>query len=192
MPNTKQKRSGNWYECIECGKRFYLPPSRKVSEKWKPYCSNKCRLSRRNKCKQCGKEFYCVPSRVGKFCSKTCYYESMRGFRGADHPQWKGGRFKRSDGYIIIRNPKEQTKFVLEHRVVMANHIGRELERTEDVHHINGIRDDNRIENLKLLSHGAHKALHTTKPATERAFTEVECKFCGKHFLKRNEQIASY
>lgn len=81
--------------------------------------------------------------------------------RGSNSPRWKGGRMVDShSGYVFIYKPDHphayRNKYVTEHRFVMEKHIGRFLESWETVHHINGIRDDNRIENLELLPSGRH------------------------------------
>lgn len=78
---------------------------------------------------------------------------------GERHPGWKGGRIEHGNGYIMVRvDPTgpfadmlpSSAPYVMEHRLVMAQHLGRSLTRGETVHHKNGKRDDNRLENLQL------------------------------------------
>ena len=68
---------------------------------------------------------------------------------------WKCGRVGDGCGYIKLyksNHPDKDVKgYIKEHRYIMEKHIGRRLKKTEQVHHINGIKDDNRIENLLLF-----------------------------------------
>ena len=77
---------------------------------------------------------------------------------GPKNPMWKGGTFIH-EGY---RNIWVNGKYRKEHDLVMENRIGRGLTKYEVVHHINGNKLDNRIENLKLMTKSTHVAYHNT------------------------------
>lgn len=87
------------------------------------------------------------------------------GRRGEASPTWKGGRTLYRHGYWLVNIDGTPT---LEHRLVMATELGRPLEPTEIVHHINSIPGDNRPGNLVIVSRSDHKRLH--------AFQERRCK----------------
>ena len=89
----------------------------------------------------------------------------MSGRNGKKNPNYKFGRWIRKDGYVLIllRGNKKQSKYILEHRLVMQKFLGRKLKRNEIVHHKNGNRSDNRIENLELLSNSEHTSLHAKR-----------------------------
>jgi hypothetical protein len=75
---------------------------------------------------------------------------------GPNHPHWQGvGRFTSPSGYVLVRDPTTN-QYVREHRLVMERFLGRPLRRDEIVHHINGVKADNRIENLMVLSPNQH------------------------------------
>lgn len=98
-------------------------------------------------------------------CCKKCYSKYRKGKRY--------GNIKDKvniSGYFYIYFPSHPnaTKkgYVAEHRLVAEKTIGRMLTKNEDVHHINGIKTDNRPENLLVLTHSEHIKLH--KETVER------------------------
>lgn len=85
---------------------------------------------------------------------------------GEKSPSWKGGKKINKKGHVLVLDKKsphaESNGYILEHRKVMIDFLGRPLSDNEVVHHINGDKTDNRIENLELMDRGEHTRLHHT------------------------------
>lgn len=151
--------------CIVCGTEFLARPS-DMKKGGGKYCSRACwnnrgpELTGRNRttCEHCGRSFFSKPSRKdsgrGKFCSRKCMH--------AARPK----RHVNKQGYVLILIDGHWRQ---EHRVVMEIHLGRPLTKRETVHHIDGDRAHNAIENLQL-----RKSAHG-KGAVYR------CRCCGSY-----------
>ena len=85
----------------------------------------------------------------------------MRNMEGERNYNWKGGRSISSDGYVIVYcKGHPYANRVKEERLVIEKNLGRHLLPTEIIHHKNGNKIDNRLENLQILSRSDHSSLH--------------------------------
>mgnify|MGYP001565857374 CR=1 FL=1 len=182
-----EKKTGKIVNCAYCQKEFYLPKNRLV--KIGSFC---CSLS-------CSAKF-----RMQDLIFREKVHSSTRGkiqwnknkklprYSGVNHPQWRGGRLRHGDGYILIYIPEHPLNckgYVLEHRLVIENHIGRYLTRGETVHHINGIKDDNRVENLQVLSNSEHLKLEWEN-ASNNGFSNSKKTWFPKGLVPWNKKYA--
>lgn len=118
----------------------------------------------RHTCEICGRERW-VRFR-GKLPPKHCWHCQIKILmqrHGSLHPMWKGGQTVQC-GYVVIYKPNHPNHdingYVKRGRLILESKLGKILLRQMDIHHINGIKTDDRPTNLMTLSHSEHSRLH--------------------------------
>ena len=85
--------------------------------------------------------------------------------RGQKNYRWNNGRLIASTGYVLVRVPdghpfRHVNGYAFEHLVVLCEVLGADALKGKIVHHINGDKTDNRVENLRAMTRGEHNAEH--------------------------------
>ena len=152
-------------KCDYCGKEFDKPAN-KVNESrkkgWKLYCSAECRSKARTKkiqcfCAHCGKELWKDPGEIKRsktgnvFCNKSCAcsYNNSHYRLQEKNPNWKGGQYS--------TNYQKQAYRKYVHECVICNTTDMDI---LEVHHIDGNRDNNILDNLIILCANHHSKVH--------------------------------
>ncbi|KKM16916.1 hypothetical protein LCGC14_1681000 [marine sediment metagenome] len=127
-------------------------------------------------CEDCSKERWTIYRPTKEWFAPRCLPcsgrhngSTIKRETGSKSPSWKGGKFTCPEGYVYAyvaldsifapMRRKGHHQHTLEHRLVVAKHLGRCLTDKEVVHHLNGIKDDNRLENLQLTTKKNHHSV---------------------------------
>lgn len=158
--------------CLFCSSKFSVPAYRRTTAK---FCSTSCASTHRgninkgkhivewtkkngpynkkNKtsvCIYCSTVFGHSPSRIRNYCSRTCF---------ASH---RKDVFSHGSG-VYVKGYSKKHKTRKKHRIIAMEILGIDLTQDQILHHINGDRSDNRIENLQIMTQSEHTKMHMEK-----------------------------
>ena len=116
---------------------------------------------------------------------------------GEKSSNWNGGRTKNKKGYVLCKCPghhrADSKGYVMEHILVWERETGIPVPLNCCIHHLNGIKDDNRIENLCLMKFSAHTVFHhlgTHESAeTKKKISERRIAFNAKRRLSDGKNL---
>lgn len=177
-----QLRTGDEVSCVVCGEMFYRQPAQiqRNQAACSAYCGHRSKAVQKieRACDWCGKPVLVYPAQGAsrRFCSTAC---SCLGRIKCPGGRMHNGKPVRGtgDGYILIwepTHPKNRRGWILEHRWLMEQKLGRLLVEGEEIDHKNAVRDDNREENLQVLGKADHRKKTGSDARLHRATTKAE------------------
>lgn len=174
--------------CPKCGRKY-------GKRKRCYHCNGKPTNRIKRTCEQCGDSFEVIASQLkvkggGRYCSRAC---TNAAFTQRRKPLADRKPYKNAAGYVLIPVGRDRAAsgYQLEHRLVVEAAIGRPLRTDEQVHHKNGIKHDNRLENLEVLTNEEHQKLHD-HPQTRSRRVAKTCQHCGAEYeIKRSRSDSS-
>lgn len=171
------------FMCINCGASFSALRILQRCEDCQRVHSNHLastrELEKRKPCIDCGELVYRRTALRCHTCEgKRRATEGIQ--RGENNSNWKGGRTLHH-GYVRVRNsdPKGKPRYIGEHILVWEAAHG-PVPKNWDVHHLNGVKDDNRLENLFAMSKSQHHSNHHNHYEERIRILEARIRGCGE------------
>lgn len=156
----QKQHNGNFgsgrFCCVSCARARIQTPE--INEKRRLKLKGKNLVREKRECVICQTNFETMPSNKKKTCTIDCTNKLI---------SKTATKYPERNGYVS-KSKKGKYRHRHEHRIIMEKYLGRELTYNEIVHHKNGIKNDNRLENLELMSRSQHTKISKWESEVEK------------------------